>query len=79
MFFSSIFRSFAVTIALSLGVAHAAPTSLNERSVTTLSASDLASLAPYTQFARAAYCPSGLKTWTCGGVFYFSLDDKNYP
>ena len=37
--------------------------------VTTLSASALAGLAPYTQFARAAYCPSNKVTgWACGGA-----------
>ncbi|EMD39926.1 hypothetical protein CERSUDRAFT_112169 [Gelatoporia subvermispora B] len=33
---------------------------------TTLTAAQLASFAPYTQFARAAYCTSGIPTWTCG-------------
>ncbi|KAF9481532.1 alpha/beta-hydrolase [Pholiota conissans] len=45
----------------------AAPTVLEERSVSPLSASDLSSLAPFTQFARAAYCPTSvLKNWSCG-------------
>ena len=45
----------------------AAPTVLEERGVSTLSASDLSSLAPFTQFARAAYCPTSvLKNWSCG-------------
>ncbi len=36
--------------------------------VTQLSASALAALAPYTQFARAAYCDSSKVTgWACGG------------
>lgn len=35
--------------------------------VTTLSASQLSGLAPYTQFARAAYCDSSKITgWQCG-------------
>lgn len=43
--------------------------------VTALSASQLASYAPYTQFARAAYCPSSsIKTWGCGGMFLVSLN-----
>jgi len=46
--------------------AQAAP-NLQARSVTTLSSAELASLAPFTQFARATYCPSGLSTWKCGG------------
>ena len=41
--------------------------------VTTLSAAQLAAYTPYTQLARAAYCPSSkIKNWGCGGV-YFSL------
>lgn len=49
---------------------YAAPTALEERSVSTLSASDLAGLASFTQFARAAYCPtSALKNWSCGRKF----------
>ncbi|KAF9566677.1 hypothetical protein CPC08DRAFT_703644 [Agrocybe pediades] len=55
--------------------AYAAPTNLQERSVTTLSASDLSSLAPFTQFARAAYCDTGeLATWSCGGKWSM-IDD----
>ncbi|EIW51601.1 alpha/beta-hydrolase [Trametes versicolor FP-101664 SS1] len=35
--------------------------------VTALSNTELASYAPFTQFARAAYCsPSVVKTWSCG-------------
>ncbi|KAH8104577.1 alpha/beta-hydrolase [Cristinia sonorae] len=35
--------------------------------VTTLSSSQLASFAPFTQFARAAYCPSNeIASWNCG-------------
>ncbi|KAI0372183.1 alpha/beta-hydrolase [Pilatotrama ljubarskyi] len=49
----------AVTAAL------AAPT--EKRSVTALSSSQLASYAPFTQFARAAYCPSTkITNWKCG-------------
>lgn len=37
--------------------------------VTALSATTLANFAPFTQFARAAYCqPSTTQNWTCGGV-----------
>ncbi|PPQ63476.1 hypothetical protein CVT24_005133 [Panaeolus cyanescens] len=44
-----------------------APVVLEERSVTALSSGDLASLAPFTQFARAAYCStSKLQNWQCG-------------
>jgi hypothetical protein len=46
---------------------YAAPTILQERSVTQLSAADISSLAPFTQFARAAYCPTNvLQGWNCG-------------
>lgn len=42
---------------------------LKKRDVTTLSRDDLNGLAPYTQFARATYCPtSDLKNWSCGGT-----------
>jgi hypothetical protein len=41
---------------------------LEERSgVTAVSAATIASFKPYTQFARAAYCPS-LSTWKCGAA-----------
>ena len=40
---------------------------LIRRTETPLSDSQLADLAPYTQFARAAYCStSSLSKWSCG-------------
>ncbi|KAI0822301.1 alpha/beta-hydrolase [Trametes gibbosa] len=46
-------------------VALAAPTS--KRAVTALSGDALAAFAPFTQFARAAYCPSDkVADWQCG-------------
>lgn len=36
--------------------------------VRTLTTHDLAELAPYAQFARAAYCPEGAATWSCGAA-----------
>ncbi|KAI0322407.1 alpha beta-hydrolase [Amylostereum chailletii] len=40
---------------------------LSRRSVTALSASQLAAFAPFTQLARAAYCkPSKITGWQCG-------------
>ncbi|KAI0335878.1 alpha/beta-hydrolase [Cubamyces sp. BRFM 1775] len=46
-------------------VALAAPAT--KRSVTALSSSQLSSFAPFTQFARAAYCDSSkVKNWQCG-------------
>ncbi|THH30720.1 hypothetical protein EUX98_g3455 [Antrodiella citrinella] len=42
-------------------------TSFAADTVTTLSAEELEDFAPYTQFARAAYCPSSkLTNWDCG-------------
>ncbi|KAL0946173.1 hypothetical protein HGRIS_012436 [Hohenbuehelia grisea] len=55
---------FGVLAALLGSVVQAAPT---KRSVTALSTSELSSFAPFTQFARAAYCPtSKLQGWQCG-------------
>ncbi|KAL6303473.1 alpha/beta-hydrolase [Sparassis latifolia] len=43
------------------------PAALERREVTTLTSSQLADFAPYTEFARAAYCPSDIVTgWQCG-------------
>ncbi|KIM40235.1 hypothetical protein M413DRAFT_19420 [Hebeloma cylindrosporum] len=62
MRFLELYLSLAALAAKS----NAAPTLLG-RSVTPLSASDLASLAPFTQFSRAAYCPTNkLRSWSCG-------------
>ena len=36
------------------------------RGVSSLSPTDIAGFAPFTQFTKAAYC-SGVKNWTCGG------------
>ena len=37
------------------------------RSTSAVSASTLAGFAPFTQFARAAYCPSDkIQNWSCG-------------
>lgn len=39
-------------------------------SVTAMTSGQLSALAPYTQFARAAYCPPSIvQGWTCGRVF----------
>ncbi|KAJ3506601.1 hypothetical protein NLJ89_g6780 [Agrocybe chaxingu] len=64
---SSTFSRFLSVLAF-VGVCYAVPTALQERAVTALSSSDLAGFAPFTQFARAAYCPDALKTWTCGAA-----------
>lgn len=60
-------RFFLLTTAIA-AVTAAPVVQLEKRTVTPLSSSDLSSLAPFTQFARAAYCPDGLKDWTCGGA-----------
>ncbi|PFH51568.1 hypothetical protein AMATHDRAFT_142271 [Amanita thiersii Skay4041] len=50
-----------------LASTRAVPVTLQSRSETPLSAAELSGLAPYTQFARAAYCPtSKLTGWNCG-------------
>ncbi|KAJ3838781.1 Alpha/Beta hydrolase protein [Lentinula raphanica] len=48
---------------------------IHPRTITQISASELAGFAPYTQFARAAYCPTDvLKTWTCGEACQANAD-----
>ncbi|KAJ3476600.1 hypothetical protein NLI96_g11047 [Meripilus lineatus] len=50
-----------------LGRSEVPRSSLVARTVTQMSAAQLAGLAPYTQLARAAYCPSNLVSgWNCG-------------
>lgn len=40
-------------------------------SVTTMTSGQLSALAPYTQFARAAYCsPDIVQGWACGRVSF---------
>ncbi|KAF8867722.1 alpha/beta-hydrolase [Gymnopilus junonius] len=64
MYTSTLFAAYFV---LAAGTIYASPINLEDRSVSSLSATDLASLAPFTQFARAAYCPTSLlKNWNCG-------------
>lgn len=52
----------------SLHIAYANPVTVRRRqSITTLSASQIATFKPFTFFASAAYCqPSVTKTWSCG-------------
>ncbi|KAF9481531.1 alpha/beta-hydrolase [Pholiota conissans] len=65
MHLTSLFTSLLVWAATKT-LAVPAPV-LQKRAVTHLSSSDLSGLAPITQFARAAYCPTSiLKTWKCG-------------
>lgn len=45
-------------------------TTQSAEAVTVLSSAQLSAFSPYTQFARAAYCPSSkLTNWNCGGMF----------
>lgn len=45
--------------------------------VTALSTTQISDLAPFTQFARAAYCPPDeVLNWTCGGPFFHSFEIK---
>jgi len=58
---------FSAALGALLGSTSANPVNLQSRTATAVSASELASFAPYTQFARAAYCPTDiLENWTCG-------------
>jgi hypothetical protein len=45
--------------------------SLQRRSVTTLSQSELDSFSPYTHFATIPYCPTSvISSWTCGSTCF---------
>ncbi|KAJ8522418.1 hypothetical protein ONZ45_g1007 [Pleurotus djamor] len=66
-----LFHLLSLGLLAALGnVVDAAPVEHNaKRAVTALSSTELASFAPFTQFARAAYCPtSKLQGWKCGGT-----------
>ncbi|KAJ4483309.1 Alpha/Beta hydrolase protein [Lentinula aciculospora] len=45
----------------------ATPLAMDRRTVTTLSAAQISGYAPFTQFARAAYC-NGFQDWSCGAA-----------
>ncbi|KAI0061474.1 alpha/beta-hydrolase [Artomyces pyxidatus] len=69
--FSAVMNVVSVSVSLlvaSAGVL-AAPSSssVSGRAVTALSATSLSAFAPFTQFARAAYC-SGTANWQCGAA-----------
>ncbi|EJU03751.1 alpha/beta-hydrolase [Dacryopinax primogenitus] len=57
--------SFFASVAGFILAAYASP--LARQGISTISQSTIASYSPYTQFARAAYCP-GTATWTCGAA-----------
>ncbi|KAF5379874.1 hypothetical protein D9757_007206 [Collybiopsis confluens] len=67
----SFLLSFVVLGAL--GLTFGNPVELNRRAVTPISSAELASFAPYTQFARATYC-DGFQTWTCGAACEANAD-----
>jgi len=56
-----------ILIAVSYAAALPALMSPVRREVTSLTPEELGAQAPYTQFARAAYCPDGIANWGCGG------------
>lgn len=80
MFFRSSFSSLAALLITAVSTAALPPRTRNgatdiaraaisSRSVTTLTSSQLSAFAPFTEFARAAYCdPSVITGWTCGGT-----------
>jgi len=61
--------SFALSVVGSL----ARPLTTQHRTVSTLSAAQLSGFAPFTQFARAAYC-DGFQDWTCGDACKANAD-----
>ncbi len=65
--FEVTMRLFTTAFSVLALAAAALAAPLAERSVTALSSSQLSAFAPFTQFARAAYCPSDkVKNWSCG-------------
>ena len=49
------------------GTPEVAERDLEARTVSVLSTTDISSFTPFTQFARAAYCPqSKVNNWSCG-------------
>lgn len=81
MFLFSSASSFMLVCILQVAaVDYHAPPAMREADasvVTQMSSSQLANLAPYTQFARAAYCPpKTVIDWKCGRTqshFLFGL------
>ncbi|KAJ3728624.1 alpha/beta-hydrolase [Lentinula raphanica] len=66
--FPGMYSFLLISAALSAcGLISASPADLHRRAVTQLSSAELAGFAPFTQFARAAYCGTDiLSDWTCG-------------
>ncbi|GAW05435.1 alpha beta-hydrolase [Lentinula edodes] len=63
--YSSSWLSYVALSALSSCLA--TPMAMDRRTVTSLSTAQFSSYAPFTQFARAAYC-DGFQDWTCGAA-----------
>ncbi|KAF9072868.1 alpha/beta-hydrolase [Rhodocollybia butyracea] len=58
---------FSAALSALQGLTSAKPVDLLRRTVTPLSSTQVAGFAPFTQFARAAYCGTDiLQDWTCG-------------
>lgn len=66
--FKSIFTLISLTACVLTGVrAGPLPRSATRRAAA-LNTDQISALAPFTQFARAAYCPpADVQAWTCGG------------
>lgn len=67
-----------LSLALAVVGAVAAPTAsfLGRRAAAVLSNDQLAAFAPFTQFARAAYCPSSkIQGWQCGREYHYVVKD----
>ncbi|KAJ3807451.1 Alpha/Beta hydrolase protein [Lentinula aff. lateritia] len=62
--YSSSWFIFALSV---LSSCLATPLAMGRRTVTSLSTAQFSSFAPFTQFARAAYC-DGFQDWTCGAA-----------
>ncbi|KAF5393295.1 hypothetical protein D9757_000668 [Collybiopsis confluens] len=62
-----------LSLALSALGSLARPLTADLRTVSTVSAAQLANFAPFTQFARAAYC-DGFQDWTCGDACNANAD-----
>lgn len=60
----------AISLFATLAAVTAAPSAwLANRDTAPVSSADLKGFAPFTQFARAAYCPTEtIQDWSCGGV-----------
>jgi hypothetical protein len=77
MFSSTLLSSLAVAAALLLPT-NALPTAFRPRSINKLSTNQFSAFAPFTEFARAAYCPTAkIMKWTCGGQFISTSHEES--